>query len=114
MNVSTTGGLLACLAFAVMTPFAHSAPTTVSPVDMVFTSDPQYPWTEKTDAGETQTDSERDSRSKWLIETQYDDIASFRKNFGGAARVPVMICLWSWLAALGGQADSGQQVARPV
>ena len=90
MNVSTTGGLLACLAFAVMTPFAHSA-TTVSPDDLVFTSDPQYPWTEKTDAGETQTDSERDSRSKWLIETQYDDIASFRKNFGGAARVPVMI-----------------------
>ncbi|EUB72606.1 metallophosphoesterase [Pseudomonas sp. GM41(2012)] len=91
MNVSTTGGLLACLAFAVMTPFAHSAPTTVSPVDMVFTSDPQYPWTEKTDAGETQTDSERDSRSKWLIETQYNDIANFRQNFGGVARVPVMI-----------------------
>jgi len=91
MNVSTTGGLLAWLAFAVMTPFAHSAPTTVSPDDLVFTSDPQYPWTEKTDAGETQTDSERDSRSKWLIETQYDDIANFRQSFGGAARVPVMI-----------------------
>ena len=67
MSVSTTGGLLACLAFAVMTPFAHSASTTVSPDDMVFTSDPQYPWTEKTDADEPQTDSYRDSRSKWLI-----------------------------------------------
>jgi cytolysin (calcineurin-like family phosphatase) len=91
MSLSNSGSLLACLAFAVMTPFAHSAPTTVSPMDMVFTSDPQYPWTEKTDAGETQTDSYRDSRSKWLIETQYDDIANFRQNFGGASRVPVMI-----------------------
>ncbi|VVQ28370.1 hypothetical protein PS943_00843 [Pseudomonas fluorescens] len=77
MNLSNPGSLLACLAFAVMTPFAHSAATTVSPMNMVFTSDPQYPWTEKTDAGETQTDSYRDSRSKWLIETQYNDIASF-------------------------------------
>ncbi|MEO8641623.1 metallophosphoesterase [Pseudomonas sp.] len=91
MSLSNSGSLLACLAFAVMTPFAHSAPTTVSPMDMVFTSDPQYPWTEKTDAGETQTDSYRDSRSKWLIETQYGDIANFRQNFGGASRVPVMI-----------------------
>ncbi|MGZ7456698.1 metallophosphoesterase family protein [Pseudomonas sp. Ma2-10] len=91
MSLSNSGSLLACLAFAVMTPFAHSAPTTVSPMHMVFTSDPQYPWTEKTDAGEAQSDSYRDSRSKWLIETQYNDIANFRQNFGGAEWVPVMI-----------------------
>lgn len=72
-------------------PGAFSAQEAVSPVHLVFASDPQYPWTESSDDGSPESDSERDARSKWLIDTQYADIASFRRNFGGVQRVPVMI-----------------------
>ncbi|MCU1751531.1 metallophosphoesterase family protein [Pseudomonas sp. 6D_7.1_Bac1] len=80
-----------CLVFLSAMPVAHSNAAHYSPMHMVFTSDPQYPWTEKSDDEAPQSDSERDARSQWLIETQYADVADFRKNFGGAGRVPVMI-----------------------
>lgn len=83
--------LLTSLMMVVVMPAAYAAPGEYSPRHLVFASDPQYPWTERSDSGTAQTDSERDTRSKWLIETQYADIASFRTANGGASNVPVMI-----------------------
>lgn len=69
-----------------------SAQAEMNPRYMVFTSDPQYPWTESSDNGSDESTSEKEKRSRWLIETQYSDIASFRKNFSiDPAHIPVMI-----------------------
>ncbi|WP_339544721.1 metallophosphoesterase family protein [Pseudomonas sp. RA_35y_Pfl2_P32] len=83
--------LAAVLTFFCVAPGAFSAQVPDSPMHLVFTSDPQYPWTESSDDGSPESDSQRDARSKWLIDSQYADIADFRRNFGGAQRVPVMI-----------------------
>ncbi|WP_448096640.1 metallophosphoesterase [Luteibacter yeojuensis] len=45
---------------------------------MIVTSDPQYPWTAKTDAGIPQDDAERDAESEALIEEQYRSIVAYR------------------------------------
>lgn len=59
---------------------------------LVFTSDPQYPWTESSDRGRDETTSDKEQRSKWLIETQYSDVASFRRNHSiDPAHIPVMV-----------------------
>ncbi|MHC8343251.1 metallophosphoesterase family protein [Pseudomonas sp. RT6P73] len=62
-----------------------------TPQYLVFASDPQYPWTEATDLGLPESDSEQEKQSKVLIDAQYSDIATFRASNGGAAKVPVMI-----------------------
>ncbi|MBV7478399.1 metallophosphoesterase [Pseudomonas sp. PDM31] len=73
-------------------PFlSHSAQKNDSPLHMVFSSNPQYPRTEATESGRVESDSEREKRSKFLIEAQYSDIADFRRNSGGPDQVPVMI-----------------------
>ncbi|PTT32482.1 phosphoesterase [Pseudomonas sp. HMWF021] len=61
------------------------------PQHMVFASDPQYPWTDKTDSREEESDADFEQRSKWLVESQFASIAEFRKYAGGQARVPLMI-----------------------
>ncbi|WP_223480422.1 MULTISPECIES: metallophosphoesterase family protein [unclassified Pseudomonas] len=61
------------------------------PRHIVFASDPQFPWTDNTDARLPESDSQKRERSRWLIETQYDSIADFRRQQGGSAAVPVMI-----------------------
>ena len=90
----------ACLVASAITAQA----TTGMPKHMVFTSDTQYPWTDKTDIREPESDSEFTARSKWLIETQLASIAEFRNQHGSQAQVPLMINgynrFWSWLAAL--------------
>lgn len=59
---------------------------------LVFTSDPQYPWTESSDHGWKESSSERAQRSQWLIESQYADVADFRRNFSiEPSAIPVMI-----------------------
>ncbi|MEB0046252.1 MULTISPECIES: metallophosphoesterase family protein [unclassified Pseudomonas] len=83
--------LLTSLIMIVVMPAAYAATAQYSPRALVFASDPQYPWTEHSDSGTAQTDSDRDARSKWLIESQYSDIASFRTFNSGASKVPVMI-----------------------
>ncbi len=83
--------LVALLALFCLAPAAQSTNEQYPPEHLVFTSDPQYPWTESSDDGGEESESQRDARSKWLIETQYADIAAFRNNFGGPGRVPVMI-----------------------
>lgn len=48
----------------------------------VVTSDPQYPWTDMTDKGQYETDSDKEKRSKELIENQYNSIKDYAKNNG--------------------------------
>jgi cytolysin (calcineurin-like family phosphatase) len=63
-----------------------------NPNHMIFASDPQYPWTEKTDSGEAESESEKEARSRALIESQFSDIANFRKNFSiSPEHIPIMI-----------------------
>jgi cytolysin (calcineurin-like family phosphatase) len=61
------------------------------PKHMVFASDTQYPWTDKTDSREPESDSDFTERSKWLVETQLANIAEFRNQHGSQAQVPLMI-----------------------
>lgn len=80
------GALLCVAAFGV-----HAADNYL-PRHLVFTSDPQYPWTESSDHGWDETTSDKKQRSKWLIETQYSDVASFRRNHSvDPAHIPVMV-----------------------
>lgn len=52
-------------------------PIIEEPGSLVITSDPQYPWTEKTDLGESETESEKQSRSYALISEQYNNINDY-------------------------------------
>ncbi|CAI8832229.1 Phosphoesterase [Pseudomonas sp. IT-347P] len=61
------------------------------PRHMVFASDTQYPWTDKTDSGVPESDKEFTERSKWLVETQLASIADFRNKHGSQTQVPLMI-----------------------
>lgn len=65
--------------------------TTDMPKHMVFASDTQYPWADKTDRRIPESDSEFKERSKWLVETQLASIAEFRNLHGPQAQVPLMI-----------------------
>lgn len=47
---------------------------------LVITSDPQYPWTDKTDANEPETESEQKSRSHTLISNQYNSINDYNNT----------------------------------
>lgn len=86
LNGKYTLSLMLATLLVVLGPESARAET---PQYMVFVSDPQYPWTDLTDDGES--DPDKEARSKELIELQYSDIASFRHLNGGAPRVPVMI-----------------------
>ncbi|WP_237886707.1 metallophosphoesterase family protein [Pseudomonas sp. PGPR40] len=69
-----------------------AAASTGGPSHMIFASDPQFPWTESSDYSWEESSSDRDKRSRGLIETQYSDIANFRRNFSqDPGRIPVMI-----------------------
>ncbi|MGM9902844.1 hypothetical protein A5844_001552 [Enterococcus sp. 10A9_DIV0425] len=48
----------------------------------VATSDPQYPWTAKTDAQVSQSDSEKNAESQWLILNQYNSINDYSRSIG--------------------------------
>ncbi|QEZ70851.1 hypothetical protein D4A35_18115 (plasmid) [Paraclostridium bifermentans] len=47
---------------------------------LAITSDPQYPWTDKTDNNESETESEQRSRSYTLISNQYNSINSYTNS----------------------------------
>jgi hypothetical protein len=81
------GLLLGVVSFGV-----YSAQEDYLPGHLIFTSDPQFPWTESSDHGWEESSSDKEKRSRWLIETQYSDVADFRKNFNQYPdRIPVMI-----------------------
>lgn len=89
MSIKKVASVLACLWLLSLMPVAHSIEN--MPRHMVFASDPQYPWTNKTDSREPEPDAEFKVRAKWLVETQFASIADFRSRFGGPANVPLMI-----------------------
>ena len=62
-----------------------------TPRHIVFASDTQYPWTDKTDRREYESDADFEKRSKWLVETQLASIADFRSKQGSQSQVPLMI-----------------------
>lgn len=81
-------GLLVC----VISIAAQAAESSYPPNHLIFTSDPQFPWTESSDNGWEESSSDRDKLSRWLIETQYSDVANFRSNYSqDPNRIPVMI-----------------------
>ncbi|KAA0975674.1 metallophosphoesterase [Pseudomonas sp. ANT_H12B] len=83
--------LLAAL-LCVVAGAAYSAQNDHLPRHLIFTSDPQYPWTESSDYGWDESGSEKEKRSQWLIETQYADVASFRRHYSSEQTlIPVMI-----------------------
>ena len=82
-------GLFVSVGFLFSMSLAHA--TAGTPRHMVFASDTQYPWTDKTDDRAPESDKEFEVRSKWLIETQLKSIADFRSQYGSQAEVPVMI-----------------------
>jgi calcineurin-like phosphoesterase family protein len=57
---------------------------------MIVTSDPQYPWTERTDRSIPESDEERDRRSEALITEQYNSIAAYRAARPGED-IPVFV-----------------------
>lgn len=57
----------------------------------MFASNPNYPSSENSDKGQTESASDKEDRSRWLIDAQYTSIADLRNHFGGASAVPVMI-----------------------
>lgn len=89
MNINKVTSLLAGLGLLSIASLAHSIENT--PRHMVFASDPQYPWTDKTDRREDELDVEFEKRAKWLVESQFASIADFRKQSGGQSEVPLMI-----------------------
>lgn len=82
------GGLVA-VAVSLLAPLAWGAEPQDTPRHMVFTSDPQYPWTDIIDNG--LPDPDENARAKKQLDRQYSDIASFRGQHGGALSVPVMV-----------------------
>jgi cytolysin (calcineurin-like family phosphatase) len=89
MNIKDVKKFLAGLCLLSLAPFAWASEG--APHHMVFASDPQYPWTEKSDSGEDESSAEFEKRAKWLVETQFASIAQFRNEMGGQATVPLMI-----------------------
>ncbi|CAN7595373.1 MULTISPECIES: metallophosphoesterase family protein [unclassified Pseudomonas] len=89
MNIVKGAKLFACMWILSLASIAHSNEGT--PIHMVFASDPQYPWTDKTDSEEYESDKEFEQRAKWLVETQFASIADFRSKMGGQSQVPLMI-----------------------
>ncbi|WP_332761622.1 metallophosphoesterase family protein [Pseudomonas koreensis] len=79
------------LGICLLASVASAQAVTATPKHMVFASDTQYPWTDKTDSGDFEPDSEFDARAKWLVETQLASIADFRNQHGSQAQVPLMI-----------------------
>ncbi|QXI24563.1 MULTISPECIES: metallophosphoesterase family protein [Pseudomonas] len=79
------------LGVCLMIAMASAQAITGTPVHMVFASDTQYPWTDKTDSRTPESDKDFEERSKWLVESQLASIADFRRSNGSSVHVPLMI-----------------------
>ncbi|TCV94092.1 calcineurin-like phosphoesterase family protein [Luteibacter rhizovicinus] len=70
---------------------AHAQTLDEIPRTMIVTSDPQYPWTDKMDQGNSdESDSKKERRSEELIREQYNSIAGYRRARPGM-NIPVVI-----------------------
>jgi len=81
----------ACMALLLCATFLPPAYADGTPTHMVFASDPQYPWTDKSEDGSEESGTVRNARSAAFIEAQYTSIQAFRDHHGGGSAVPVMI-----------------------
>ncbi len=81
----------ACIALLMCVTFLPPAYADDTPRHMVFASDPQYPWTDKSQNGAKETESVKQARSAEFITAQYKSIQDFRDQHGGGKAVPVMI-----------------------
>jgi hypothetical protein len=81
----------ACIALLLCATFLPPAYADDTPRHMVFASDPQYPWTDKSQSGAKETESDKKARSAAFITAQYKSIQDFRDQHGGGKAVPVMI-----------------------
>jgi hypothetical protein len=88
--IGKPGLLLGALMYLVPC-FSQATQAQVLPGYMVFAANPQYPRTEDSANGREQSKAQKEKLSRRLIEEQYSSIADFRRNFGGASQVPVMI-----------------------
>lgn len=72
---------LLCM-FCVQFSVVHTEASTEfsSTGSIVITSDPQYPWTDKTDRNEPESDSEKNARSEQLIRDQYSSINAYMQS----------------------------------
>ncbi|WP_380178281.1 RICIN domain-containing protein [Kalamiella sp. sgz302252] len=66
-------------------------------LNVIITSDPQYPWTEKTDNGTSESDSAKESRSAEYIAEQYRDI----NNYVASSTRPSIVLINGDLTAFG-------------
>lgn len=89
MHIHLPGRVAAALAMTMAS--ALPAPDAFAAVHtMIVTSDPQYPWTDATDADWPESDDVRNARSRALIEEQYRSIAAYRAARPGED-IPVFI-----------------------
>ncbi|MBV6821474.1 phosphoesterase [Pseudomonas sp. PD9R] len=72
-------------------PLVHAFAADAAPSHIVFASTPKFPSSENSENGQTESSSDKENRSRWLIDAQYSSIAELRKYSGGASAVPVMI-----------------------
>lgn len=56
---------------------------------LIFTSDPQYPWTDKTDSGEYEDQSTKEKRSEQMIKEQYYDINSYTNSTSNISNIMI-------------------------
>lgn len=54
---------------------------------LVFTSDPQYPWTDKSDNGTVEDENTKKNRSEQLIKEQYDDVNSYNNSTNNISNI---------------------------
>lgn len=78
--------LLAPALFTALVATAHAATH-----PMVFISDTQYAWTEKTDSGEPESEADKRSRSRNFIMRQADATRTYREANGGLDKVPLFL-----------------------
>jgi cytolysin (calcineurin-like family phosphatase) len=90
MSISNNCKLLSLLILT-CTPVMYAMASQSQPQHLVFASEPKYPSSEKSDNKEHESAADKEARSKWLIDAQYNSIADFRNQLGGAAAIPVMI-----------------------
>lgn len=64
-------------------------PPSTGSSSLVFTSDPQYPWTEKTDNGQPEDEKTKKARSEELIKKQYNDVNSYNNSTSNQTNIMI-------------------------
>ncbi|WP_150711656.1 metallophosphoesterase family protein [Pseudomonas fluorescens] len=91
MNLSNCIKRLSLLIVACSVTIMPVIASELNPHSIVLASSPKFPSSEKSENGDVESASDKQARSRWLIDAQYSSIADFRAQSGGTAAVPVMI-----------------------